>query len=172
MGAYLWPKTTYPTSLETSRSSMDHSPASSSDFWSLGQGGSVMELGLSGQPTLTASAPTLRRSEADPDEGIRNPKRAPNVTELTRTLPAKPSDSDVRRRLIRDYVNPQCSTTWADLEPALLAAPVASDRFPIARTALFVAIAIVVACLPLSCGDGRVAEDRRVAKVEAVGAGW
>lgn len=172
MGAYLWPKTTYPTSSPTSLPNGDRSPASSSDFWSLGRGASPTELGLSGQPTQTASAPTLRRSEVDQGEGIRNPTRAPNVTELTRTLPVKPSDSDVRRRLIRDYVNPQCSTTWADLEPALLAAPTASDSFPIARTALLVAIAIVVACLPLSCGDGRVAEDRRVAKVEAIGVGW
>ena len=145
----------------------DYSPA----WWSHGPEGSQTESAPSGTPTPTGSELTQRSSEAVPDDETRSPP-----LELSATWPmprwrGRPSDSDEKRRLLRHYVDPRSSTTWADLEPTILAAPVAAEPFPLLRTVLILAFLVVALCLPLRCNGVRLANDERVAQT-GLGVGW
>lgn len=171
MGVKLWPiKASGMSSRRLPRNGgrwPDYSPA----WWSHGPEGSQTASERSGMHTPTGCELTQKSYVDAPNAGTWSHQLEQPGTMPMPSLPERPSASDERKRLLRQYVDPRSSTTWADLEPALLAAPGAAEPFPLLRTVLILAFLLVALCLPLSCNEVRIAGDRRVAQT-GLGVGW
>lgn len=124
--------------------------------------------------TLTRTVSELERKSSGASHGDETRNQPPGQRGTQRKLSwrERRSASDEKRRmLVRQYVDPRHQTTWSDLEPALLAAPVGGNALPAIRMMVLVGMLIAGLCLPLSCNGVKLARDERVART-GVGMDW